>query len=222
MTEAAVIRVLVADDHLVMRLGLETLIGAEPDLRVVGMAADGRQAIEMFRQQRPDVALLDLNMPGVSGVTAIRTLCAEDPDARLIVLTIHRGDEAVYQALEAGARGYLLKDTPGEEIAAAIRAVHAGRRYLPPEVAEQMASRLQFEPLTPREIEALKGIAAGLSNREIGARMDIAENTARNYVATVLDKLAVRDRTRAVVVALERGILDLRDVSRDDPGASKK
>jgi two-component system NarL family response regulator len=203
------IRVLVADDHLVMRLGLQTLIGIETDMHVIAMAADGQQVIEMFRAHRPDVTLVDLRMPGVSGVSAIRTICAEDPEARVIVLTVHRGDEAVYQALEAGARGYLLKDTPGRDIAAAIRTVHAGGRYIPPEIAAQMAERLRFDPLTPRELEVLKAMAQGLSNREIGERMSTAESTARNHVATILSKLDVGDRTRAVMVALERGILHL-------------
>lgn len=209
------IRLLVADDHLVMRLGLETLINAEPDMHVVAKAADGRQVIDLFRIHRPDVTLVDLRMPGISGVTAIRTICEEAPEARLIVLTVHRGDEAVFQALDAGARGYLLKDTAGHEIASAVRAVHAGRRYIPPEIASQMAARFQFEALTPRELEVLKGLAHGLSNREIGDEMGMAESTARNHVASILAKLGVSDRTRAVVVALERGILHLDEV---DPG----
>jgi two-component system NarL family response regulator len=212
------IRVLVADDHLVMRLGLDTLLNAEPDMTVVGEAANGQQVIELYRTHRPDVTLMDLRMPGVSGVTAIRTLCAEHPDARIIVLTVHKGDEAVYQAIEAGARGYVLKDAPPEDIVSAIRAVHAGRRFIPPEVAAQIAERLRYDALTPREMEVLKLMARGFSNKEIGARLVTSEGTARNHVASILAKLGVQDRTRAVTVALERGVLDLEELDGKDSG----
>jgi two-component system, NarL family, response regulator len=216
---SARIRVLVADDHLVMRLGLDTLLNAETDMTVVGEASNGQQVIELYRTHRPDVTLMDLRMPGVSGVTAIRTLCAEHPDARIIVLTVHKGDEAVYQAIEAGARGYVLKDAPPEDIVSAIRAVHAGRRFIPPEVAAQMAERLRYDALTPRELEVLKLMARGFSNKQIGARLATSEGTARNHVASILAKLDVQDRTRAVTVALERGVLDLEELDGKDSGS---
>jgi two-component system NarL family response regulator len=213
---AAPIRVLVADDHLVMRLGLETLINAEDDMRVIAEAADGQQVIDLYREHRPDVVVVDLRMPGVDGVSAIRAICAHDPHARIIVLTVHKGDEAVYQALHAGARGYLLKDAPSEDIVNAVRAVHAGRRFLPPEVADQMAARIHYEALSEREIAVLKLMAKGLSNKDIGERLGTSEGTAKNHVANILAKLGVVDRTQAAMLALERNIIHLEDVDVRD------
>jgi two-component system NarL family response regulator len=204
--------VLVADDHLILRLGLVTLINGEADMRVVAEAASGRQVLDLHRIHNPDVILMDLRMPGSGGVEAIAAICTRDPEARIIVLTIHKGDEAVYQALRAGARGYLLKDVPCEEILSAIRAVHEGRRCIPPVIAARMAERIQHEHLTPREIDVLKLIARGLSNRQIGERLGIAEATVKNRVVSLLAKLGVQDRTHAVTLALERAIIDLEEM----------
>jgi two-component system NarL family response regulator len=218
VSEAQPIRVLVADDHLILRLGLVTLINGETDMRVIAEASSGQHVVELFRQHRPDVTLMDLRMPGLNGVEAISAICAEEADAKVIVLTIHKGDEAVYQALRAGARGYLLKDIPTDEILAAIRSVHEGRRCIPPAIAARMAERIRHSDLTPREIDVLKLIAKGFSNKQIGDRLGIAEATVKNHVVSLLGKLGVQDRTHAVTLALERNIIDLEEVDVDDPG----
>ena len=220
MSETRPIRVLVADDHLILRLGLVTLVNGETDMTVIGEASSGQQVIEFFRQHRPDVTLMDLRMPGINGVEAIAAICAEDPDAKVIVLTIHKGDEAVYQALRAGARGYLLKDIATDDILAAIRSVYEGRRCIPPQIAARMAERIRHSDLTPREIDVLKLIAKGFSNKQIGDRLGIAEATVKNHVVSLLGKLGVQDRTHAVTLALERNIIDLEDVDVDDPGTN--
>ena len=203
------IRVLVADDHLVVRLGLITLINNQPDMEVVGEAANGRLLIDLFRQQRPDVVLMDLRMPGLSGDETIAALCAEDPKARVIVLTIHKGDEAAFQALRAGARGYLIKDVLTDEIAAAIRTVHAGQQCIPPSIGAQLAERLGKAALSSREVDVLKLIAEGLSNKEVARRLGFTEATAKKHTASVLLKLGANDRTHAVRLGLERGIISL-------------
>jgi two-component system, NarL family, response regulator len=206
-------RVLVADDHFVLRLGLVTLINDESDMEVVAEAANGQELIDLFRTHRPDVVLMDLRMPGHTGDEVIAAVCAQDPDARIIVLTIHKGDEAVYQALRAGARGYLLKDVPTQEILAAIRSVHAGEQCIPPAIAARVAQRIRKADLSPREVTVVKLIAAGLSNKEIGDRLGVSDATAKKHVTGLLAKLGVRDRTHAVTLSLERGIIDLDDVN---------
>jgi two-component system, NarL family, response regulator len=212
MSETRAIRVLVADDHLILRYGLATFIDQQPDMEVVAEASNGREVVERFRTHRPDVTLLDLRMPGVDGVAAIVALRKEDPDARIIVLTIHKGDEAVYQAIRAGARGYLLKDVSFEELLSAIRAVHEGRQCIPPEIAAKMAERIRHEALTPREVSVLKRVAGGLSNKEIASRLNVAESTVKHYLVVILTKLGARDRTHAVSLALERGIIDIQEL----------
>jgi two-component system, NarL family, response regulator len=206
------IRILIADDHLIMRYGLATFIDQQPDMQVVAEACNGREVVERFKTHRPDVTLLDLRMPGVDGVEAIAALRKEDPEARIIVLTIHKGDEAVYQAIRAGARGYLLKDVSFEELLAAIRAVHEGRQCIPPEIASKMAERIRHEALTPREVSVLKRVAGGLSNKEIAGRLNVAESTVKHYLVVILTKLGARDRTHAVSLAIERGIIDIQEV----------
>jgi len=217
MTEGKRIRVLVADDHLVLRLGLVTLIQRQADMELVGQASNGQQVVEMFRQQRPDVTLMDLRMPGMSGGDAIAAITQAHPGARIIVLTIHKGDEAVYQALRAGARGYLIKDVAVEEILAAIRAVHAGGQCIPAEIAARMVDRIRQADLNPREIAVLKLIARGFSNRQIAEKLEVGEATARSRVASILAKLGVKDRTHAVTLALDRSIIDLEDVEAQGP-----
>ena len=208
MTETPT-RVLVADDHLVVRLGLVTLINNQPDMQVVAEAANGPEAVEQARAHHPHVILLDLRMPGLSGAEVISAIGAADPSARIIVLTIHRGDEAVYQALRAGAQGYLLKDVPAREIVEAIRSVRAGQRCIPPAVAAQVAERLRKAELSPREVEVLKLIANGLSNKEVASQLGVTEATAKKHMTGVLAKLGARDRTHALRLGLERGIITL-------------
>jgi DNA-binding NarL/FixJ family response regulator len=211
------IRVLVADDHLVVRFGLTSIIDQQDDMKVVGQASTGREVIELYRTHRPDVTLMDLRMPGMNGDEAISAICKEDPQARVIVLTIHRGDEAVHRAISAGARGYLLKDVPFQDLLAAIRAVHEGRRCIPAELAGAIADRVLQEDLTPREIDVLKRVASGLSNKLIGERLEISENAVKHHMAAILSKLEAQDRTHAVMLALDRGIIHFDDVNLRDP-----
>jgi two-component system, NarL family, response regulator len=212
-TKTASIRVLIADDHLVLRFGLATMINRQRDMCVVAEAANGEQVVELFRAHRPDVTLMDLRMPGQNGVEAITAICRDAPDARIIVLTIHKGDEAVYQAIRAGARGYLLKDVPFPELLDAIRTVHEGKQCIPSEIAAKMAERIRYADLTTREIDILKLIARGQSNKLIADHLAVTESTIKHHVATVLTKLAAEDRTHAVTLALERNIIDLDDVN---------
>ena len=212
MSETQPIRILIADDHLILRYGLVAFIDQQPDMRVVGEASNGQEVVELFRKHRPDVTLMDLRMPGTSGVEAIAAIRAEDPAARIIVLTIHKGDEAVYQAIRAGARGYLLKDVPFEELLASIRAVHEGEQRIPSEIASKMAERIRHDQLTPREVEVLKMVASGLANKEIADRLSVAEGTVKHYVVVILSKLGARDRTHAVSLAIDRNIIDIDDV----------
>lgn len=202
-------RVLVADDHMVVRMGLVAVISQEPDLEVVAEAANGQQAIELARVHRPDVVLMDLRMPGLPGDQVIAAIVADAPATRVIVVTIHKGDEAAYQALRAGAHGYLLKDVPTDEIVAAIRAVRAGGRVIPPAIAEQLAQRLTRVSLSPRETEVLKLIAEGRSNKEVAYLLGISEATAEKHMSSLMAKLGARDRTHAVRLGIERGIIDL-------------
>jgi two-component system, NarL family, response regulator len=203
------IRVLVADDHIVVRLGLVTLINNQPDMQVVAEAANGQEVIDLARQHHPHVILMDLRMPGLSGDQTIAAVCTENPSARVIVLTIHKGDEAAYQALRAGARGYLIKDTPTKEIVAAIREVHAGKQRIEPAIAEQLAQRLGKAGLSVREVDVLKLIATGLSNKEVASQLGVTEATAKKHMTSVLTKLGAKDRTHAVRIGLERGIISL-------------
>ncbi len=215
------IRLLVADDHLIVRLGLVTLIERQRDMRVVAEASSGRQAVELFAAHHPDVTLMDLRMPGLGGVEAIETIRAQDPQARIIILTIHKGDEAVYRALRAGAQGYLLKDVPGEEIVTAIRMVHSGQACIPPDIAARFVEHVRYDALTPREVYVLKLLAKGLSNLQIASQLQISAATVKNHVASVLGKLGVESRTHAVTLALERNLIDLEDAPAGTTGETK-
>jgi len=210
---ASKMKVLVADDHLVLRLGLVTLINDQPDMTVVGQAGSGQELLALFRAQKPDVVLMDLRMPGLSGADTIGRLVQEDASARILVLTIHKGDDAVYQALRAGARGYLLKDVSSQEVIAAIRSVAAGEQCIPPLIAARLAERMLKGDLTAGEMDVLRLIGQGLSNKEIGDRLHIAPDTAKKRISALLAKLGTSDRTRAVTLALERGIIDLDEVT---------
>jgi two-component system NarL family response regulator len=209
MTKQEAIRVIVADDHPVVREGLAALIERQSDMSVVGEAGNGQEAIELFRQQRPDVALMDLRMPQVDGIGAIQTIHAEFPNAHILVLTTYEGDEDIYRGLRAGAQGYLLKDSPRETLLEAIRAASSGQTRLPTEMAAKLAERLRSPEMTARELEVLQLIAAGHSNQEIAKALFIAESTVKAHVNSILSKLGVNDRTQAVMKAVTRGIIHL-------------
>jgi two-component system NarL family response regulator len=204
-----VTRILVADDHIIVRDGLAALIDRQSDMKVVAEASDGAQAIAQYRQHRPHVALIDLRMPVVDGLAAIERVRAEFADAKLLVLTTYDGDEDIYQALRAGACGYLLKDLFREELLAAIRAVAAGGRYVPAPVAARLAERLPGDELSAREHEVLQKIVSGRSNRSIADELAISEGTVKTHVNHILAKLGVSDRTQAAVIALRRGLARL-------------
>ncbi len=203
------IRVLAVDDHPVLRAGIAALIGCEEDMELVGEASNGREALELFRKYRPDVTLMDLQMPEMSGIDAIGAIRGEFPDARIIVLTTHPGDVQVSRALRAGARAYLMKGDLRKELLETIRAVHAGQKRLSPEVAVEIAQHSTDGTLTPREVVVLRLVAAGNSNKEIGAQLSLTEVTVKSHVKNVLAKLGANDRTHAVTIALKRGIIDL-------------
>lgn len=203
------LRLLVVDDHNIVRSGLTALINSEADMAVVAEATNGQQAIELFREHHPDVTLMDLRLPGVGGVEAITTIRKEFPTARIIVLTTYDGDEDIYRALQAGASGYLLKGMFADELIEAIRAVNSGFRRIPPEVAQRLADRMGGPELTAREIDVLKLILKGNSNKEIGAALFISEATVKTHVNNILGKLGASDRTHAATMALQRGIIHL-------------
>jgi len=198
---------MVVDDHFVVRIGLTAAVNAEPDMLVVAEAEDGPQAIERFRQYRPDVALMDMRLPGLSGVETTHVICREFDSASIIILSTYGGDESIHRALQAGAKAYLLKTTSHDDLLTAIRVVYSGRKYLPPEVAAQLAERLPNSELSPREMEVLQLIAKGLSNREIANALSVTEGTIKFHVINILNKLGANDRTMAVTLALQRGII---------------
>jgi two-component system NarL family response regulator len=203
------IRVLVVDDHPMIRAGLTATIDPEPDMTVVASASTGKEGLEQYRQHQPDVMLIDLKMPEMGGVEAIRTIRAEFPSAKIIVVSTYQGDEDIYRALEAGAVTYLLKDMLGERLVGVIREVASGGRPIPPEVAQRLSERMFQAALTAREIEVLRLIARGMRNKEIAAELKISDETAQGHVKNILAKLSVHDRTEAVAVAIRRGIVHL-------------
>src|SRR5712691_8265872 len=209
MGEQRAIRIVIVDDHPIVREGFGSMIATEPDMAVVAEARDGQEAIRLFRQHRPDVTLMDLRMPGLTGVETIRAIRREFPQSRFIVLTTYDGDEDIYRALEAGAQAYLLKDMLCEEILAAIRAVHAGQRRIPAEVGTRLADRMTGMELSPREQEVLQLVAKGKSNKEIATDLDVTEATVKGHLTNILSKLGVSDRTQAVITALRRGLVHL-------------
>jgi DNA-binding NarL/FixJ family response regulator len=203
------IRILIADDHYLLRMGLVALVGTEPDLQVIGEAADGAQAVELFKKLRPDVTLMDLRMPLKDGITATREIRDQSPAAQILMLTTFDGDDDIHKALSAGANGYLLKSATRESLIPALRAVAAGQRWIPKEVARRLASREMFKELTPREVEVLHQLAKGLANKEIADVLDISEYTVKDHLKSILGKLRVADRTEAVTAAIQRGIIHL-------------
>lgn len=200
---------MVAEDHQIVRQGLVALLKTVPDLQVVTEAADGQEAIERYQQTLPDVTLMDLRMPRLGGVEAIIEIRRKHPGARIIVLTTFDGDEDIYRAIQAGAKGYLLKGMSAEELLDAIRAVHAGKSRIPSMVAEKLAGRMSGPGLTSRELEVLQAIVAGRSNKEIGTELSISEATVKTHINNLLSKLGVADRTQAATMALQRGIVHL-------------
>ena len=209
MTGNDSIRVLIADDHPIVREGLAFLIERQPDMTVVAEASNGREAVERFREVRPDITLMDLRMPGMDGVEAIHRIHEESAAARIIVLTTYDGDEDIYRGLQAGAKGYLLKDAARDDLLAVVRAVHRGKTWIPPEVAAKLAERVGNRELTSREREVLQQIALGKSNQEIAGALFIAEGTVKAHVNNLLAKLGASDRTQALTIALKRGIVRL-------------
>jgi DNA-binding NarL/FixJ family response regulator len=203
------IRILTVDDHLLLREGIAAVLEAQSDMVLVGEASNGREAIDRFRQLRPDVTLMDLRMPDMNGIDAITAICREFRNARIIVLSTYAGDVQAAAALRAGASGYLLKSLVRTELLDTIRAIHAGKRRVPPEIATEIAEHVADDSLTGRETEILKCVAAGKSNKRIAAELDISEGTVKTHMKSILPKLDASDRTHAVMIALKRGILDL-------------
>jgi two-component system, NarL family, response regulator len=201
------IRILSVDDHSLLREGIAALLSTQPDMRLVGEAANGREAIEQFRKHHPDITLMDLQMPEMSGLDAMMAIRSEFPAARIIVLTTYKGDVQVLQALKAGARAYLLKGLLRKELLDTIRAVHAGKKHIPAELADELADHVSDEHLTAREIEVLRLIAAGNANKLVADRLSITEETVKGHVKSILSKLEAKDRTHAVTIALRRGII---------------
>jgi DNA-binding NarL/FixJ family response regulator len=203
------IRIMIVEDHNIVRLGLVALLQTVPDFVIVAEAADGRQAVELFREHQPDVTLMDLRLQKMNGVEAIGRIRSDFPQARIIVLTTFDGDEDIYRALQAGARGYLLKGMEGDELMDAIRAVHSGKSRIPSAVAERLAGRMSGPVLTDRETDVLRLIVKGNSNKEIASKLSISEATVKTHVNSLLGKLGVSDRTQAATTALQRGIVHL-------------
>jgi two-component system NarL family response regulator len=204
------IRILVVDDHHVVRQGLVALLNIMPEIKVIGEASDGLQAIEMYRSLRPDITLMDLQLPKLGGVEAIQKIRADDPAARFVVLTTFDGDEDIFRALQAGAKAYLLKGMTIDELLSTIQAVHSGKTRISPAIAEKLAERMSTHALTARELAVLERIVAGRANKEIASDLDISEATVKSHVNNLLSKLGVSDRTNAATVALQRGIVHLK------------
>jgi len=206
---AAQIRILTVDDHAVVRQGIAVLVGTQPDMTLVAEASNGREAIQQFRAHRPDITLMDLQMPEMNGLDAITAIRAEFPDAKIVVLTTYKGDVQILRALKAGAQGYLLKNTFHKELLETIRAVHAGRKALSSEASYEIAEHATDDALTPAEINVLRLIAAGNANKQIADQLSITEETVKSRVKSILSKLGANDRTHAAMIGLKRGIIEL-------------
>ncbi|HEX8292741.1 MAG TPA: response regulator transcription factor [Pyrinomonadaceae bacterium] len=209
MNEQSGIRVLSVDDHPLMREGVAAIVNSRPDMKIVAQAANGSEAVEMYRRHRPDVTLMDLRLPDMSGIDALARIRAEFADARVIMLTTFEGDVEIQRALKAGARGYLIKSSPPDELVQTIRHVHQGRKGIPPHVAAHLAEHMSDEHLTEREVEVLRHVAEGGRNRDIAGKLCISEETVKAHVKHIMDKLGAADRTQAVAIAVRRGIIRL-------------
>ncbi len=204
-----VLGILCVDDHPLVRKGIAAILANEKDMKLIAEAGSGAEAVEAFRQFHPDVTLMDLRMPGMDGIEATKEIRKIDPEARIIALTSYDGDQEIYRALEAGVRGYILKESVHTEIVRAIRVVHSGKRLMPPEVAERLSEHFPQVALTPREIEVLQHVAKGLGNKEIGVRLGTAAGTVKMHLQNILSKLGASDRTHAVTLAIRRGIIHI-------------
>jgi DNA-binding NarL/FixJ family response regulator len=208
-SSSEIIRILAVDDHPLLRKGIAALVNTEVDLKLIGEASNGQEAIDFFRFHRPDVTLMDLQMPQMDGLEAIQAIRGEFPDARIIVLTTYSGDMQVLRALKAGARAYILKGLVHKELLETIRAVHAGQKRIPPEIAAELADHATDDALTEREIDVLKSISAGNGNKQIADHLGIGEATVKSHVTNILSKLSANDRAHAVTIGLKRGIIEL-------------
>jgi DNA-binding NarL/FixJ family response regulator len=209
VTDQPRIRVFSVDDHPLLREGLAAIVNSQPDMAMVAQASTGRDAVVQFRDVRPDVTLMDLRLPDISGIDAMIAIRHEHPDARIVMLTTFEGDVEIQRALAAGARGYVLKTMPPKELVEVVRQVHAGRKRIPHEVATQLAEHMSDEPLTPREVDVLRHLAGGNRNRDIATRLSISEETVKVHVKHLMEKLGASDRTQAVAIAVRRGIIQL-------------
>ena len=209
MSEQASIRILSVDDHPLLREGIAVLLENQPDMLLVAQAATGRDAIQQFRQHQPDVTLMDLRLPDISGIDALIAIRADHPDACVVMLTTFEGDVEIQRALEAGARGYMLKTTPAKDLIEVIRQAHAGKKRIPAEIAAHLAEHMGDEALTPREVEVLRHLAEGNRNRDIGDQLFISEETVKVHIKHIMEKLGASDRTQAVAIGVRRGIIQL-------------
>lgn len=209
VTHKKPITVLIVDDHVLIREGITAVVGGYEDISVVGEATNGLEAIRLYRTSQPDVTLMDVQMPELNGLGAISTIMSEFPQARIAVLTTYRGDVRALQAIKAGARGYLLKSTLRHELIETIRALAAGKRRFPPEIAAELAAHIDQDGLTPREVQVLQHVANGLSNKETAAALAIGEDTVKGHLRNTMDKLGASNRTHAVTIGLQRGIIEL-------------
>ena len=209
MSSTRKIRVFSVDDHPLFREGIAAVVNSQPDMEVVAQASSGREAIQLFREQRPDVTLMDLRMPDMNGIDTLSAILGEFPDARVVMLTTFEGDVEIQRSLAAGARGYVLKNMPPRELAEIVRQVHGGKKRIPQEIAAQLAEHIADERLTEREIDVLNHVAGGNRNREIAERLFISEETVKVHVKHIMEKLGASDRTAAVAIAVRRGIIEL-------------
>src|SRR5688572_30397332 len=207
MNEPKRIRVLAVDDHPLMREGISAIVRSQPDMEIVGCAGTGAAALDAFREHRPDVTLMDVRLPDMSGIAALEAIRAEFPKARVVMLSTFDGDVEVQRSLESGASGYLLKTMPPDELLAGVRAVHAGKKCIPPDLATNLAAHLSADGLTTRELEILEKVAEGLRNREVAEELAISEDTVKVHLRHIMEKLGARDRTEAVAIGIRRGFI---------------